>query len=234
MRLGYIFYGQPWGWTYGTAMHLPPDKLWCKPNGGRFNRLRLHSNNLQLSNTMTTSGFSNIQYGNVGWDISILSRGAFKWGGLMLCLLYFPYMVGLLFLCFLYTNREYTLWLFEQTLLVFEHGVETLLWEALPQSSEADLLVFGITLFFLSLLGICFNNQGNILIVMLFLELMLYSLSFLSTAFSLSWGYPQGQIFSLLIMAVAVAAAAIGLGLLIRAFRAYDRVELNEFSYMKG
>jgi hypothetical protein len=97
----------------------------------------------------------------------------------MLCILYFPYIVGLLFLCFLYTNREYTL-------LVFEHGVETLLWEALPQSSEADLLVFGITLFFLSLLGICFNNQGNILIVMLFLELMLYSLSFLSTAFSLS------------------------------------------------
>lgn len=44
---------------------------------------------------------------------------------------------------------------------------------------------FSLTLFFISLLGIILNKQKNMLIVMLFFELMLFSLSFLSIVFSL-------------------------------------------------
>jgi len=48
-----------------------------------------------------------------------------------------------------------------------------------------NLISFAIILFFLSLLGIIINKQANVIIVMLFFELMLYSLSFLSIIFSL-------------------------------------------------
>jgi hypothetical protein len=47
------------------------------------------------------------------------------------------------------------------------------------------LLSFSLTLYILSLLGIIFNNQKNIIVIMLFIELMLYSLSFFSIACSL-------------------------------------------------
>jgi NADH-quinone oxidoreductase subunit K len=97
-----------------------------------------------------------------------------------------------------------------------------------------NLISFSITLFLISLFGIITNKQSNIIIVMLFIELMLYSLSFLSIVFSLMWGYPQGQIFALLIMCVAVAESSIGLGLLILIFRANKRIDLDTFSYLKS
>lgn len=108
-----------------------------------------------------------------------------------------------------------------------------------PHNSEAlvpdeNLLAFGLVLFFLSLIGILFNKQGHMLIMMLFFELMLYSLSFTAIIFSLLWGYPQGQIFALLIMSVAVAESSIGLGLLIIAFRSSQRIDFDEFSYIKA
>ncbi len=48
---------------------------------------------------------------------------------------------------------------------------------------EETLLNFGLALFLLSLIGIMLNKQGHFLIVMLFFELMLYSLSFSSSSF---------------------------------------------------
>jgi len=97
-----------------------------------------------------------------------------------------------------------------------------------------NLISFSVTLFFLSILGIIFNTQSNIIIVMLFFELMLYSLSFLSIVFSLLWGYPQGQIFSLLIMCIAVAESAVGLGLLIIVFKLKKRIDFDSFSFLKS
>ena len=121
-----------------------------------------------------------------------------------------------------------------------EHGKATSsIWghweEAVSAGTPPEhLLTFSLGLFFLSLVGICFNKQGNTLIVMLFFELMLFSLGFMSISFSLIWGYPQGQIFALLIMAVAVAESTIGLGLLIIVFRTAQRIDLNEFSYIRA
>lgn len=48
-----------------------------------------------------------------------------------------------------------------------------------------NLISFAMILFFLSLLGVIINKQANVIIVMLFFELMLYSLSFLAIIFSL-------------------------------------------------
>ena len=96
------------------------------------------------------------------------------------------------------------------------------------------LVAFSLTLFFLSLLGVVINKQASIIVVMIFFELMLYSLSFLVIIFSLMWGNPQGQIFALLIMCIAVAEASIGLGILISIFRLNQRIELNNFSFLKS
>ena len=86
-------------------------------------------------------------------------------------------------------------------------------------------IVFALTLYILSVLGLLFNRQKNIIIYMLFIELMLFSLSYLSVALSLWWGCPQGQIFALLIVCIAVAESALGLAILIVSFRTNQKIE---------
>lgn len=97
-----------------------------------------------------------------------------------------------------------------------------------------NLISFSHMLFGLSFLGLLFNIQKTVVVFMLFVELMLYSLSFLTIVFSLKHGYPQGQIFALLILGVAVAESAIGLGILIAVFRKNQRIELDNFSFLRG
>ena len=96
------------------------------------------------------------------------------------------------------------------------------------------LLSYATILFILSLIGIVFNKQKNIITFMLFVELMLFSLSFLVIIFSLIWNAPQGQIFALFIMCIAVAESSIGLGLLIMLYRLKQRIEFSAISNLKG
>ena len=97
-----------------------------------------------------------------------------------------------------------------------------------------NLITYAFMLFFLSIIGLLFNNTQNVISFMLFIELMLFSLSFLSISFSLMWVSPEGQIFALFIMSIAVAESAIGLGLLIASFKISKRIELDSFSYLRG
>lgn len=97
-----------------------------------------------------------------------------------------------------------------------------------------NLITYSFMLFFLSIIGLLFNNTRNVISFMLFVELMLFSLSFLAIVFSLMWISPEGQIFSLFIMSIAVSESAIGLGLLIASFRISKRIELDSFSYLRG
>ena len=96
------------------------------------------------------------------------------------------------------------------------------------------LISYSTIIFLLSLLGIIFNKQKNIIAFMLFVELMLFSLSFLVIIFSLIWNAPQGQIFALFIMCIAVAESSIGLGLLIMLYRLKQRIEFSAISNLKG
>ena len=95
-------------------------------------------------------------------------------------------------------------------------------------------LAFSITLFLISLLGLSLNKQKNIIIFMLFVELMLFSLGYTSIILSIYWLSPIGQIFSLFITSIAVVESAIGLGLLINIFKLYKRIEFDNFSNLKG
>jgi len=93
---------------------------------------------------------------------------------------------------------------------------------------------FAITLFFISILGILLNKQKNMFILMLFFELMLFSLSFLSIVFSLLLSCIQGQLLALLILTVAVSESTIGLALLIALFYENQRIDFHSFSYLRG
>jgi NADH-quinone oxidoreductase subunit K len=97
-----------------------------------------------------------------------------------------------------------------------------------------NFISFSLVMFVLSMLGISINKQKNFLIVMLFFELMLFSLSLLSITFSVNSYDPQGQIFALFIMSIAVSESAIGLGILISLFRINKRVDFDSFSYLRG
>lgn len=96
------------------------------------------------------------------------------------------------------------------------------------------LLNFSLILYLISILGLLFNRQKNIIVYMLFVELMLFSLSVCLISFSLIWENPQGQIFALFIMSLAVSESAIGLGILIAAFRLNQKIEFDNFSFLKG
>ena len=96
------------------------------------------------------------------------------------------------------------------------------------------LISFSCTLFFLSVLGLLFNKQKNIIVFMLFVELMLFSLSVMVVAFSIVWASPLGQIAALLILTIAVSESAIGLGILIASYRLDQRIEFENFAYLKG
>ena len=97
-----------------------------------------------------------------------------------------------------------------------------------------NFISLSLVMFVLSMLGVSINKQKNFLIVMLFFELMLFSLSFLSITFSVNSYDPQGQIFALFIMSIAVSESAIGLGILISLFRINKRVDFDSFSYLRG
>lgn len=97
-----------------------------------------------------------------------------------------------------------------------------------------NYVIFPLMIFFLSMLGISINKQKNFLILMLFFELMLFSLSFLVIVFSVNFYDPQGQIFSLFIMSIAVSESAIGLGILIALYRVNKKIHLDNFSTLRG
>jgi NADH-quinone oxidoreductase subunit K len=92
---------------------------------------------------------------------------------------------------------------------------------------------FSLIIFFLSMLGVSINKQKNFLIIMLFFELMLFSLSLLCVVISVQFYGPQGQLFALFIMAIAVSESSIGLGILIVLFRINKKLDFNNFSTLK-
>jgi NADH-quinone oxidoreductase subunit K len=79
-----------------------------------------------------------------------------------------------------------------------------------------------------------FNQQKNMIVHMLFAELMLFSLGYLAIIISIFLGSPVGQILSLFIMTIAVAEATIGLGILIKTFKLNKKVEFSNFAKLGG
>jgi NADH-quinone oxidoreductase subunit K len=95
------------------------------------------------------------------------------------------------------------------------------------------LLNFSFLIFIIGIIGIAFN-RGNLIILMLYVELTLFAVSFNFIIFSKASGDPAGQVVALLILAVAAADAAVGLGLLMNTFQLRQAVSMSSLSCSKG
>src|SRR5438105_1188429 len=83
------------------------------------------------------------------------------------------------------------------------------------------IYVFFFLFFFIFLIIILdfFLNKKNIILILISIEIMLLSITFLILLSSLSFDDILGQTFSVYVIAIAGAESAIGLGLLVAFYR---------------
>ena len=96
-----------------------------------------------------------------------------------------------------------------------------------------EVLLLATLLFCISVAGI-FLNRKNVLILLMCIELMLFSVNINFIAFSHFLGDIHGQVFVFFILTVAAAESAIGLAILVVMFRNRDTINVGELDSMKG
>ena len=94
-------------------------------------------------------------------------------------------------------------------------------------------LTLGAIVFFLGILGI-FLNRKNIIVVLIFIELILLAININLISFSIFSGDILGQIFTMLILTVAAAEAAIGLAIIVVFYRNKGSIRVEDIHGMKG
>jgi NADH-ubiquinone oxidoreductase chain 4L len=77
---------------------------------------------------------------------------------------------------------------------------------------------FSLILFLIGILGFVLNRK-NIILMLISIEIMLLSITFLILISSLNFDDVLGQTFSIYIIAIAGAESAIGLGILVAFYR---------------
>ena len=88
-------------------------------------------------------------------------------------------------------------------------------------------------LFTLGILGI-FLNRKNVIVILMWVELMLLAVNINLVAFSAFQGNIVGQVFAMLVLTVAAAEAAIGLAILVVYFRNRGTIAVEDINSMKG
>ncbi len=94
-------------------------------------------------------------------------------------------------------------------------------------------LVLSGLLFCTGVVGI-FLNMGNIIVILMSIELMLLAVNLNFITFSHFLGDLTGQVFTLFILTVAAAEAAIGLAILVTYFRNRKTVDVTLDQVLKG
>lgn len=92
-----------------------------------------------------------------------------------------------------------------------------------------DQIFLNNCLFFTGLLGVLYN-RNSILIVLMGIEMALLGLNLNFITFSLLYDDLLGQVFALLILTVAAAESALGLAIIIAYFKAYGNISISEYS----
>jgi len=88
-------------------------------------------------------------------------------------------------------------------------------------------------IFVISLLGVIFNFQ-NVLIILMGIEILLLSTNLNFIFFSIYLDDLYGQIFSLFILTIAASESAIGLAIIISHYRSRGNILLNNITLLKG
>ena len=85
---------------------------------------------------------------------------------------------------------------------------------------------FSIVLFFIGIAGFVLNRK-NIILMLISIEIMLLSVTFLILMSSLSFDDILGQTFAVYILTIAGAESAIGLGILIAYYRLRGSISIQ-------
>ena len=98
---------------------------------------------------------------------------------------------------------------------------------------EMNLYIFPLLLFILSILGIILN-QSNIILILIFIEIMLLSISlnFIIHAYIIE--NLLGQICSIYIITVAAVESAIGLSIMITFYKLRGSISIRILNLLKG
>jgi len=85
---------------------------------------------------------------------------------------------------------------------------------------------FSLILFLIGTLGFVLNKK-NIILMLISIEIMLLSITFLILVSSLSYDDILGQTFSIYIISIAGAESAIGLGILVAFYRLRGSISIE-------
>lgn len=103
-------------------------------------------------------------------------------------------------------------------------SADTLLQTALP---------FSLSLFIMGLIGIRYN-KNNVLILMLCLEILLLASTINFIVYSLVHSDPTGEVYALYIITVAACESAIGLSLLVAVYRLKGSITFDKLNRLRG
>jgi NADH-quinone oxidoreductase subunit K len=92
-----------------------------------------------------------------------------------------------------------------------------------------EQLISNNCLFFTGLLGIIYN-RNSVLIVLMGIEMSLLGVNLNFIFFSILYNDLLGQIFALFILTVAAAEASIGLAIIISYFKVYGNILISDSS----
>ncbi len=101
----------------------------------------------------------------------------------------------------------------------------------MPQISIAYYLLLGAALFSIGLALIIVKRHA--IVVLMGIELMLNAVNLNLVAFSRNDATIQGQFFALFVIVVAAAEAVVALAIILRAYRYFKTVNLDEISELK-
>lgn len=94
-------------------------------------------------------------------------------------------------------------------------------------------LILSAIVFCIGVVGV-FLNAGNVIVILMSIELMLLAVNINLVGFSHRFGDLTGQVFSIFVLTTAAAEAAIGLAILVVYFRNRNTIDLADNQVLKG
>jgi NADH-quinone oxidoreductase subunit K len=99
--------------------------------------------------------------------------------------------------------------------------------------SLLEYLILTTSLFCIGLYGIV-SNRTNLLIILICIEVVLFSVDMNFIVFSVYLDDITGQIFALFILTVAASESAIGLAIVVIYYRIQDKIVLPSIGLLRG
>ena len=94
-------------------------------------------------------------------------------------------------------------------------------------------LYLSITVFTIGLIGV-FLNRKNLIVLLMSIELILFSANINFVSFSNYYKSIAGQIFVFFNLSVSAAEAAVGLAIIVVFFRKKDSIHIDDIDTLKG